>query len=169
MHEFKQLPVEGVIGKVNNKVRIAGCEIRKQRLIPDDRGFLMELMRPDWKEFKGWGQVYVTMCLPHTVKGFHYHYNQIDNFNCVSGMAKLVLFDDRPDSPTRGIINEFFIGELNPSLVVIPNYVWHGFMALGEERAIIVNCPTKMYNYEEPDEYRAPFDSFGYKWFDVNG
>lgn len=169
MSEFIQLPVDGIIGKIDNKRLIDGVKIRQQRLIPDSRGFLMELMRPDWPEFIQWGQVYATMCLAHTVKAFHYHYKQIDNFNCVSGMSKVVLFDNRPDSPTNGIINEFVIGPMSPRLILIPNLVWHGFTAIGDEPTIIVNCPTRMYDYKEPDEFRAPFDSFGYDWYRING
>jgi len=169
MSEFIQLPVEGVVGKINNRVLIEGVKVKAQRLIPDARGFLMELMRPDWPEFIQWGQVYATMCYPGVVKGWHYHYHQIDSFNCVCGMGKVVLFDNRPNSPTNGIINEFIIGPLNPKMVQIPNFVWHGFAAVGPEPAIIINCPTRMYNYTEPDEYRAPHDSFGYKWNAVNG
>lgn len=167
-HEYEQLPVEGEIGEVS-KTLIEGVKLRKQKLIPDDRGFLMELMRPDWDEFLKWGQVYVTVCYPGAVKGFHYHYKQVDSFNCVSGMAKITLYDNRPDSPTKGLINEFVVGPLNPMMVRIPNLVWHSFTAVGNEPAFIINCPTEMYNYEEPDEFRAPFNSFGYKWDNISG
>ena len=168
-HEYIQLPVEGIVGKINNKQLIDGVKVRAQKLVPDARGFLMELMRPDWPEFIQWGQVYATMCYPGVVKGFHYHYLQIDSFNCVCGMGRIVLFDNRPDSPTNGIINEFIIGPLAPKLVQIPNLVWHGFAAVGNEPAIIINCPTRMYNYKEPDEFRCPSNSFGYDWSKVSG
>ena len=167
-HQFEQLPVEGEVGQIKKEL-INGVVVRDQKLIADDRGFLMEMMRPDWDEFEQWGQVYATMCLPGTIKSFHYHYRQVDFFNCVSGTAKVVLFDNRPDSWTKGYINEFVIGPLQPKMVRIPNLVWHGFAAVGNEPAIIVNCPTEKYNYEEPDEFRAPFDSFGYSWYNING
>ena len=168
-NEFKQLPVDGIVGKINNKILIDGVKVKAQRLIPDTRGFLMELMRPDWDEFIQWGQVYATMCYPGIIKGFHHHYLQIDSFNCVSGMSRVVLFDGRPDSPTNGIINEFIIGPMNPKMVQIPNLVWHGFSAVGNDAAIIINCPTRMYNYKEPDEFRCPANSFGYDWSKVSG
>lgn len=167
-HEYEQLPVDGVVGTVS-KERIEGVVLRKQRLIPDDRGYLMELMRPDWDEFQKWGQVYATMCYPGVSKSFHYHYNQVDSFNCVCGSCKVVLMDNRPDSSTNGIINEFVIGPMNPMMVQIPKLVWHGFTAVGTEPAIVINCPTEMYDYEEPDEFRAPADSFGYQWGNVSG
>jgi dTDP-4-dehydrorhamnose 3,5-epimerase len=167
-HEFRELPVEGEVGQVS-KTLIEGVKLRKQKLIPDDRGFLMEMMRPDWDEFEKFGQVYTTMCLPGCRKAFHYHRLQIDYFNCVSGLSKVVLYDNRPRSSTKGLINEFVIGPLNPIMIRIPNLVWHGFTAVGNEPALIVNCPTEMYNYEEPDEFRTKWNAFSYDWDDTNG
>jgi len=168
-HEFASLPHKGVVGKIDNKTRIEGCEVREQTLIPDDRGFLNEIMRSDWDVHEKWGQVYATQCLPNVVKGWHYHYKQVDYFNCVSGMSKVVLFDNRENSSTKGIINEFVIGPLRPRMIRIPNFVWHGFCAIGNDPTIIINCPTEMYDYKDPDEFRAPFDSFDYNWFGVSG
>ena len=116
----------------------------------------MELLRSDWPEFEKFGQVYVTAVYPGVVKGWHYHKKQTDNFVCVKGMAKVVLYDPREGSPTRGQVNEFFIGELNPMLVQIPPGVYHGFKGISQDIALIVNIPTELYNYEQPDEYRLP-------------
>src|SRR3712207_9266624 len=63
---------------------------------------------------------------PGVVKAWHYHKHQVDNFACIAGMVKLVLVDTRPDSPTNGAINEFFLGTQNPTLVQVPNLVYHG-------------------------------------------
>lgn len=145
---------------------ISGVKTRRLRLIPDERGWLMEMLRSDWEEFDGFGQTYVTACYPGVVKAWHYHRGQTDHFICVSGMAKLVLYDTRDDSPTKGTVNEFFIGNLNPMLVKIPNLVYHGFTAVGGQLALIVNVPTELYKYESPDEYRLPYDdpSVPYTW-----
>jgi dTDP-4-dehydrorhamnose 3,5-epimerase len=145
---------------------IHGVKVRRLRLIPDERGWLMELLRSDWEEFEKFGQAYVTTCYPHVVKAWHYHKLQTDHFTCVAGLAKLVLYDPRKNSPTKGMVNEFYLGTLNPILVKIPNNVYHGFTAAGNEMAMIVNFPTRTYNYEKPDEYRIPYDdpSVPYKW-----
>jgi len=135
-----------------------GVKVQKLRLIPDERGWLMEMMRRDWEVFDKFGQAYVTTCYPGVVKAWHYHKLQTDHFTCVQGIAKLALYDGREDSPTRGMINEFYIGTLNPILVKIPSLVYHGFTAVGNEIAMIVNFPTELYNYEETDEYRLPHD-----------
>lgn len=140
--------------------------VRKLKLIPDERGYLMEMFRSDWEEFKTFGQVYVTAVYPGVVKGWHYHKHQEDNFICVAGMAKVVLYDSREDSPTHGEVNEFFIGTHNPMKVTIPPGVMHGFKGISSEMTLIVNVPTRLYNYTEPDEYRLPAhtDQIPYDW-----
>jgi len=150
---------------------IEGVKTRKLRAIPDERGYLMEMLRSDWEEYDKFGQVYVTAVYPGVVKGWHYHKIQSDHFICVQGMAKVVLYDSREDSPTHGEINEFFIGSLNPMLVKIPPGVMHGFKGISEEVALIVNVPTEMYNYQQPDEYRLPAhtDQIPYDWARKDG
>jgi len=134
---------------------IEGVKQKRLRVIPDERGRLLEILRSDDELFSKFGQVYITTAYPGVVKGWHYHKKQIDNFAVVKGMIKLVLYDPREDSPTNGEINEFFLGEHNPMLIQIPNWVYHGFKCISEEEAICLNCPTELYNYENPDEYRV--------------
>jgi dTDP-4-dehydrorhamnose 3,5-epimerase len=145
---------------------IEGVKVRPLRFLPDERGYLMEILRSDWEEFERFGQVYVTAAYPGVVKGWHYHKLQTDHFVCIHGMAKVVLYDRREGSPTQGEVNEFFIGERNPSLIKIPSEVVHGFKGVGPDVALIINVPTELYNYEEPDEYRLPYDTdeIPYDW-----
>lgn len=145
---------------------IAGVVVKPLRLIPDARGFLMEMLRSDWPEFERFAQAYVTAAYPGVYKAWHRHRLQTDHFVCVHGMARVVLYDPREDSPTRGFVNEFHIGLLNPVLVKIPPLVYHGFTAEGPETALIVNFPTQLYNYREPDEERLPHDTplIPYQW-----
>lgn len=133
---------------------IEGVMIKKLRVIPDERGKLMEILRRDDEMFVGFGQVYMTTAYPGVVKGWHYHKKQHDNMTVVKGMMKIVLYDSRDNSSTYGEINEFFVGEHNPLLVHIPPYVYHGFKCVSVEEAIVVNTPTEVYNYGEPDEFR---------------
>lgn len=134
---------------------IDGVKIKKLKVIPDERGRLMEILRADEGIFIKFGQVYMTTLYPSVVKGWHYHKKQVDNFVCVKGMVKLVLYDSREKSITKGELNEFFIGEYNPMLIQIPAYVFHGFKCISESESIVINCPTESYNYTEPDEFRV--------------
>jgi dTDP-4-dehydrorhamnose 3,5-epimerase len=145
---------------------IEGVKIKVLKPIPDDRGWLMEILRCDDEIFERFGQVYLTVCYKGVVKAWHYHKLQTDHFAVVKGMAQVALYDLREDSPTKGEINEFFIGELNPLLIKIPPMVAHGFKAVGEGDAYVINVPTEPYNRENPDEYRLPWNdpNIPYSW-----
>lgn len=150
---------------------INGVKIKKLKAIPDERGHVMEIFREDDEIFSRFGQVYITTAYPGVVKAWHYHKKQTDNFACIRGMMKVVLHDSRTGSPTKGEINEFFIGEHNNLLIQIPKMVTHGFKCISEYEAIIVNCPTECYNHKNPDEYRMdPHKSdISYNWERKNG
>lgn len=145
---------------------INGVSIKPLKINTDERGRLAEILRSDDDIFKNFGQVYFTTAYPGVVKAWHYHKKQTDYFFCVKGMVKLVLYDARQESPTYKMVNEFFIGEHNPVLVVIPSYVYHGFKTISVEEAIMINIPTKAYNHNDPDEYRLEVhtDEIPYKW-----
>lgn len=156
---------------VSNITLIEGVEIRHLKTIPDERGFLMEMLRSDWLEFMNFAQAYVTACYPGVIKAWHYHKLQWDHFVCVFKMAKTVLYDLREGSPTNGMINVFHQGYLNPVLLKIPPLVYHGFTAEGNDTALIINFPTELYNYGQPDEYRLPYNdqAIPYSWEVVHG
>ncbi len=135
---------------------IHNVKVKALRVVPDERGRLMEMLRADDELFLKFGQVYMTSAYPGVVKAWHYHKKQVDNFVVVRGMMKIVLYDSRKDSPTFGEINEFFMGDYNPILLQIPAFVYHGFKCIGEEEALVINCPTEVYRYKDPDEYRIP-------------
>ena len=151
--------------------RIHDVKTKNLRVIPDERGFLMEILRADDTElFTRFGQVYVSATYPGVVKAWHYHKQQVDNFVCVTGMVKLVLVDTRPESPTNGAINEFFIGTQNPMLVQVPNLVYHGWKCISQELSLVVNVPTEPYHYAQPDEYRIePHATLPYDWSRKDG
>jgi dTDP-4-dehydrorhamnose 3,5-epimerase len=151
--------------------RIEGVKTKMMRVIPDERGYLQEILRADDPElFTKFGQVYVSATWPGVVKAWHYHERQIDHFACVAGMIKLVLVDTRPESPTNGAVNEFFIGVQNPMLVQIPNLVYHGWKCISTDPSLVVNIPTEPYDYAEPDEFRlAPLNTLPYDWTRKDG
>ncbi len=146
---------------------IHGVRIKRLERHVDDRGYVMEILRDDDDLFKRVGQVYVSTCYPGVVKAWHCHQKQWDHFCVIKGNAKIGLYDDRPDSPTKGETNAFVIGEQNPVLIQIPPLVWHGQMAVGTEMSILLNMPTEHYDHQAPDELRRdPFDpEIGFEWF----
>ena len=153
------------------RATIEGVKTKPMRLVPDERGWLMEILRADERDlFTRFGQVYVSATYPGVVKGWHYHKHQVDNFACVAGMVKLVLVDTREGSPTNGVVNEFFVGTQNPLLVQVPKLVYHGWKCISLEPSLVVNVPDEPYNRTEPDEYRLdPHGTLPYDWSRTDG
>jgi dTDP-4-dehydrorhamnose 3,5-epimerase len=151
--------------------RIEGVQTKQLRAIPDERGWLMELLRCDETTLlPRFGQVYVSATYPGVVKGWHYHKKQVDNFACIAGMVKLVLIDTREGSPTRNMVNEYFIGVQNPVLVQVPSLVYHGWKCISAEPSLVVNIPTEPYDHESPDEFRLePHGTLPYDWTRQDG
>ncbi len=139
---------------------INGVLVKKLKIIPDDRGRLMEILRNDDEIFEKFGQVYMTTAFPGVVKAWHYHKKQTDHFTCIRGKMRLGLYDARKSSSTFGNVEEYIISLDNPMLVKIPPEVYHGFKSVGSEEAVVINTVTLPYNPKEPDEYRLdPYDN----------
>ncbi len=145
---------------------IPGVEIKQLKPNTDERGFLMELLREDDDIFEHFGQAYVALNYPGVVRAWHHHKLQDDFMVVVKGMIKLALYDAREGSPTKGQVEEYFLGEQNTILVRIPVGVLHGYKTIGVEPSLLINLPTKTYNRAEPDEYRLPWDTpeIPYDW-----
>lgn len=145
---------------------IKGVKVKKLKVIPDERGRLMEIFRCDDEIFEKFGQVYMTTAKPGVVKAWHYHKIQTDNFACVAGKMRLALYDSRENSPTYKEVNEFETSLDNPLLIQIPPNVYHGFKCISEIEAVVINTITEPYDHKNPDECRADaFDNdINYDW-----
>jgi len=144
---------------------IDGVKVKKLKVVPDERGRLMEILRADDEIFEKFGQVYMTTAFPGVVKAWHYHKQQTDNFTCIKGKMRLGLYDARENSPTFGKVEEYIISLDDPMLVQIPKEVYHGFKCISDEEAVVINTVTVPYDSANPDEYRVdaydnniPFD-----------
>lgn len=108
--------------------------------IPDERGTVMHMLRRTDPHFIEFGEIYFSTIYAGAVKGWHKHREMSLCYACVHGRIKLVIFDERDGSPTRGEINEFFLGPDDYSLVIIPPDLWNGFKGMTD--AIVANCCT---------------------------
>ena len=143
---------------------IDGLEVFPLRQIVDERGKVMHMLRADDPHFEQFGEIYFSTVNPGVVKGWHIHSVMTLNYACISGQVKLVLYDDRVDSTTRGALQELFIGDANYVLVRIPPMVWNGVKGIGQVPATIANCASHPH---DPDEIsrRDPFSpEIPYDW-----
>ena len=142
---------------------IEGVTFAPLRRIPDERGTIMHMLRRDDPHFVEFGEIYFTTVYEGAVKGWHRHREVTLNYAVPVGMIKLVCYDDRPDSPTRGNVVEVHVGELNYALVTIPPGVWNGFKGEGTIPAVVANCSTIPHRPDEierldPFENEIPYD-----------
>ena len=121
---------------------IDGVVITPLRQIPDERGKIMHMMRADDPQFERFGEIYFSMVYPGAIKAWHLHTKMTLNYAVVAGMVKLVLYDSRPSSPTKGEVQEIFLGEQNYARVKIPPGIYNGFKGVGAIPAIVANCST---------------------------
>ena len=145
---------------------IDGVVIKKLVTYPDDRGYLREVLRDDEGLLARFGQTVVTKTYPSVIKAFHWHQRQDDLWYVAAGMARVVLYDRRPDSPTRGETQIVFAGEDNPVLILIPAGIAHGYQVLGDRPVLLFYTVTQCYDPADPDEERIPYDDpvIGFDW-----
>lgn len=143
---------------------IDGVSVTPLLKIPDERGAIMHMLRADDPEFENFGEIYFSVVYPGAIKAWHIHTVMTLNYAVPVGMIKLVLFDPRPDSPTKGELQELFIGELRYARVKVPAGVYNGFKGIGTIPAIVANCATSPH---DPDEIQRldPFSAeIPYDW-----
>lgn len=135
---------------------IEGVEVRDLRVNADERGHLVEIFREDWEFYEpDPAMSYYSMTYPGVVRAWHRHERgQVDHFVCPTGRIKIGVYDEREGSPTNDEANTFVVGEHAQKAVRIPGDCWHGFQAIGDEPAVLINFPTKLYDYDDPDEQR---------------
>ena len=143
---------------------IQGVFIHPLRQILDERGKIMGMLRADDPHFEKFGEIYFSTVYPGVVKGWHIHKEMTLNYAVISGLIKLVLYDERPDSPTRGELMELFVGEGNYVLVKIPPKVWNGFKGIGISPAIIANCATLPHDPSEINRLDPHNNHIPYNW-----
>ena len=128
---------------------ISGVSVIPLRQIPDERGKIMHMLRSDSPHFENFGEIYFSCIYPGAIKAWHVHREMTLNYAVIVGNIKFVLYDNRPNSPTRGEIQELFLGESNYSLVKVPPMVVNGFKGVGDKMAIVANCASMGHDPEE--------------------
>lgn len=142
--------------------------VRELKVNADERGHLTEIFREDWEIYTDRPQMsYYSMSYPGIIRAWHRHSRgQIDYFICPKGRILVGIYDDRADSPTKDELDTFIIGEHNQKVIRVPGDCWHGFKVVGNESAFLVNFPTKLYDYDDPDEEQLQYDTdkIPYDW-----
>jgi len=141
---------------------LPGVKIKTINKIPDERGFFSEIFREDWNDFVDNDkavQANFSHSYPGVIRAWHRHHKgQVDYFLCLRGSIKICLYDDKPDSPTNGQLDQIISSGEKLQIVRIPGHFWHGFKSVGYEPALLVYFTTNLYDYKNPDEERRPWN-----------
>jgi|TARA_B110000114_G_C14797426_1_gene279358 dTDP-4-dehydrorhamnose 3,5-epimerase len=143
---------------------ISGVKISPRKQIIDERGKIMHMLRNDDEIFKKFGEIYFSCSFPGTIKAWHIHKKMTLNYSVICGKIKLVLYDDRKDSKTKGEVQEIYLSTENYSIITVPPLIWNGFKAVGNETCIVANCSD--IPHEKNEIKRKPFDdaNIPYNW-----
>jgi dTDP-4-dehydrorhamnose 3,5-epimerase len=153
----------GVSGK-----KIDGVIIKKLNKIPDERGSIFHMLKKEDEEFNQFGEIYFSTVYPNAIKGWHIHKEMVLNYAVIRGNIKLVLYDEREDSKTKGNLMEVYMGDKNYVLVQIPIMVWNGFKGIGTEEAIVANCTTISHRADEIERLDPFSKRIPYGWDLIN-
>ena len=143
---------------------IHDVKITTLKIISDNRGKVMHMLRRDSSIFKNFGEIYFSTIYTNLIKGWHLHKEATLNYACVKGKVKLVLFDDRDSSPTKGKLYELILSPENYFLVTVPTNIWNGFKGLDKSDSIIANCLTLPHNEKEMVRKEPNDKKFNYNW-----
>ena len=144
---------------------IAGVSVRQVKVIPDERGKVFHMLRADDLHFDVFGEIYFSGVFEGAVKAWHIHRTMTLNYAVPHGTIDLVLYDDRPDSPTHGSLMKIRTGADSYRLITVPPMVWNGFKGIGSGLNIVANCasiphdPTEIERID-PADPRIPYDGF---------
>ncbi len=143
---------------------IEGLQVIPLSRIPDERGTIYHMLKCTDPHFRQFGEIYFSSIYPGVIKGWHKHREMTLHYACIEGRIKLVLFDDRGGSSTRGELVELFLGPDNYSLVVIPPNLWNGFKGMSAPYAMMANCCTHPHDPSRSERMDPFHNSIPYNW-----
>ena len=147
---------------------IAGVVITELHQISDSRGAVLHMLRLDAPGFVGFGECYFSEVAPGAVKAWKRHQRQTQNLAVPVGRLRLVIYDDRSESPTCGALQVLELGRPDSYLrVTIPPCLWYGFAAIGATPALVVNCADQPHDPLESEARELIDTAIPYAWFDA--
>jgi dTDP-4-dehydrorhamnose 3,5-epimerase len=148
---------------------IDGVQVKPLRQICDERGKVMHMLRADAPEFERFGEIYFSVVYPGAIKAWHLHKEMALNYAVPVGNIKMVLYDDREGSSTRGELMEIFAGADEYKLIHVPPLVWNGFKGIGSIPALVANCATIAHRSDEIVRMEPLSSTIPYDWALKNG
>jgi len=132
---------------------IEGVTLTELRQINDERGAVLHMLRNDAPEFTRFGECYFSEVLPGAIKAWKRHRAQTQNLAVPVGRIRMVIYDDREMSTTRGQLQELELGRPDAYLLLkIPPSLWYGFSCISSTPAILANCADLPHQPKESEQ-----------------
>lgn len=157
-------PIPDGVLVLNGDRLIEGVQVIPLRRIPDERGTVLHMLRRTDPHFIEFGEIYFATVYQNVIKGWHKHREMTLNYACIAGRIKLVIYDDREDSPTKGGLMEVYLGADNHSLAIIPPGVWNGFKGIAAPFSMVANCCTHPHDPSLSTRLDPFSDLIPYQW-----
>jgi dTDP-4-dehydrorhamnose 3,5-epimerase len=141
-----------------------GFELKPLRRIPDERGTVFHMLRATDPHFRAFGEIYFTTIYQGVIKGWHRHREMTLNYACMHGRIKLVVYDDREGSETRGALAEVYLGPDAYALAIIPPGLWNGFKGMADPYSIVANCCTHPHDPKRSSRMDPFSPTIPYDW-----
>ena len=144
---------------------IHGVGVHPLKVLADERGALLHMLRRDSPLFERFGEVYFSEVNPGIIKAWKRHTRMTQRLAVPVGRVKFVLYDDRADSPTKGRVNVWILGR--PSayrLLIIPPGIWYGFQGVDSRPSLIANCADLPHDPAEMEQLKPDTGMIPYRW-----
>lgn len=153
------------MGELSAGIDIAGVIVRPLKQIVDERGAVLHMLRCDSADFIGFGEIYFSLVNPGVVKAWKRHRRITQHYAVPVGRIRLVLYDDRSDSLTRGMLAETVLGRPDHyALVRIPPNIWYGFQGIADCPSCVANCADAPHDPSESEQVRPNESSIPFDW-----
>lgn len=150
---------------IKNETGIDGLLLTPLKQIRDERGAVFHFLRSDSSNFKNFGEAYFSIVNPSVIKGWKIHTKIYQNFCVPYGAIKFVVYDDRENSPTKGVIQEVILdNHLNYFLLSMPPGLWYSFKCISKESSIISNIIDMPHTPDESKSIPLINKEIPYEW-----
>ena len=149
--------------KRNKKSSIDGVKLISINDYKDNSGSLSVLIsqgRGDAPDAEKIGEVYmVSVPSKNITRGSHKHEFSDEFFIIIEGSAEFYLIDDRVNSKTKGMKENYFLDSKNKSALFVPRGVYHAFVT-SEEKTKCLAISSASFDKNNPDTHQIPFSKF---------
>jgi len=133
--------------------------------ISDERGAVFHFLKSDSPNYKNFGEAYFSKINEGVVKGWKYHKIAEQNFCVPFGALKIVVFDNRPSSPSNGVLQEILLDDKdNYQLLSIPSCLWYSFKSVSKEYSLLANITNIEHSPDESISLPLTTNQIPYVW-----